>query len=318
MNIKKSQLLEIIKAVVRETIKERKDKWIQKAVEPSHKGYCTPMTKSTCTPRRKALAKRFKSGDIHQDNVDEQQMREVAPPGFGPDKKHAKIYNKIKAQYPNNDAAAYATMWKLHKKLSEAGLTSEDEVQQPNDQWLSQVISTTLNDPKFANLTHQDKVKLVISILQAGKGSVSEASYKVASPNQPQVQKDDHARTVQTDPTVNEGDWRRDFFEKVPEKDLQFIEDLMRKHNLSLPEAVRDYLEMYGHEKGKGTPITMREASYKVVSPKQTQVQKDDHARKVQTEPKVNERAYKTQGPSYKTFKDSPQLPDAVNDPENA
>lgn len=34
-----------------------KDKnWIQKAVNPAHKGYCTPETKKTCTPRRKALA----------------------------------------------------------------------------------------------------------------------------------------------------------------------------------------------------------------------------------------------------------------------
>lgn len=31
-------------------------KWIQKAINPKHKGYCTPMTKKTCTPRRKALA----------------------------------------------------------------------------------------------------------------------------------------------------------------------------------------------------------------------------------------------------------------------
>lgn len=38
--------------------------WIQKAINPKHKGYCTPMTKSTCTPRRKALARRFKSGDL--------------------------------------------------------------------------------------------------------------------------------------------------------------------------------------------------------------------------------------------------------------
>jgi hypothetical protein len=38
------------------------EKWIQKAVDPEHKGYCTPMTKPTCTPRRKALAKRFKKG----------------------------------------------------------------------------------------------------------------------------------------------------------------------------------------------------------------------------------------------------------------
>jgi hypothetical protein len=40
----------------------KKDKkWIQKAVNPSHKGYCTPMTKATCTPRRKALAMTFKA-----------------------------------------------------------------------------------------------------------------------------------------------------------------------------------------------------------------------------------------------------------------
>ncbi len=45
-------------------ISEKKD-WIQGAVNPEHKGYCTPMTKDTCTPARKALAKRFKSGDLH-------------------------------------------------------------------------------------------------------------------------------------------------------------------------------------------------------------------------------------------------------------
>jgi hypothetical protein len=31
-------------------------KWIQKAINPKHKGYCTPMSKPTCTPKRKALA----------------------------------------------------------------------------------------------------------------------------------------------------------------------------------------------------------------------------------------------------------------------
>lgn len=47
--------------------------WIQGAVNPKHKGYCTPMTKKTCTPRRKALARTFKKyhgfhedgGEIH-------------------------------------------------------------------------------------------------------------------------------------------------------------------------------------------------------------------------------------------------------------
>jgi len=34
--------------------------WIQGAVNPAHKGFCTPMSAKTCTPKRKALAKRFK------------------------------------------------------------------------------------------------------------------------------------------------------------------------------------------------------------------------------------------------------------------
>jgi hypothetical protein len=48
-------------------------KWIQKAVDPKHKGYCTPMTKPTCTPRRKALAMRFKKGDIHKANLEKDE-----------------------------------------------------------------------------------------------------------------------------------------------------------------------------------------------------------------------------------------------------
>ena len=40
--------------------KAKDGKWIQKAVNPAHKGYCTPMSKPTCTPKRKALAKTLK------------------------------------------------------------------------------------------------------------------------------------------------------------------------------------------------------------------------------------------------------------------
>jgi len=36
-------------------------------INPDHKGYCTPMDKPTCTPRRKALAKRLKpGGDLYK------------------------------------------------------------------------------------------------------------------------------------------------------------------------------------------------------------------------------------------------------------
>jgi hypothetical protein len=39
-----------------------KKKFLQGAINPKHAGYCTPMSKSTCTPARKALARRFKPG----------------------------------------------------------------------------------------------------------------------------------------------------------------------------------------------------------------------------------------------------------------
>ncbi len=43
------------------TMAAKDKKWIQKAVNPKHKGYCTPMSKPTCTPKRKALARTFKA-----------------------------------------------------------------------------------------------------------------------------------------------------------------------------------------------------------------------------------------------------------------
>lgn len=156
-SIKTSQLLGIIREVVRESIQERKDKFLQKAINPDHKGYCTPMSKSTCTPHRKALAKRFKSGD-----------------------------------------------------LSEATLNS------------------------------------------------------------------------------------------------------LRKMNQKISEILDDH-DKEGMEEAGLTS----EASYKVVSPNQVDTSKENKAREIQTDPKVNETAYKVQGASLKTFKDSPQFPKAVNDPKN-
>ena len=61
MNEAKKQLIKSIAAGVNAYLKEDKN-WIQKAVNPEHKGDCTPMTKPSCTPPKKALAKRFKKG----------------------------------------------------------------------------------------------------------------------------------------------------------------------------------------------------------------------------------------------------------------
>ncbi len=46
---------------------EKPGRWIQGAIK--HPGRCTPMSKPGCTGAARALAKRFKSGDIHKANI---------------------------------------------------------------------------------------------------------------------------------------------------------------------------------------------------------------------------------------------------------
>jgi hypothetical protein len=49
-------------------------KWLKGAINQKHKGFCSPMSKKTCTPARKALARRFKSGDLSQNEAMVQQQ----------------------------------------------------------------------------------------------------------------------------------------------------------------------------------------------------------------------------------------------------
>src|SRR5581483_4639366 len=43
-------------AEVRDEVMLGEENWIKGAINPKHRGFCTPLTKKTCTPRRKALA----------------------------------------------------------------------------------------------------------------------------------------------------------------------------------------------------------------------------------------------------------------------
>ena len=59
-----------LRTMVQEEIEKLNEKdWIQKAIDPEHEGYCTPMSKPTCTPARKAFARRAKKGDLHKANL---------------------------------------------------------------------------------------------------------------------------------------------------------------------------------------------------------------------------------------------------------
>ena len=60
---------------------------------------------------------------------------------------------------------------------------------------------------------------------------------------------------------------------------------------------------------------TAGKGQYKVAAPRQARVAKDDHARRIQNEPKVTEN-HKTQKRSYKTVQDVDNDPQNVRDPD--
>jgi len=97
---------------LKQQINERDDKWIQKAVNPEHKGFCTPMTKPTCTPERKALAKRFKKG-IENESVD---MNQLFDPNEYQNKVQA-IKSKIDNLINSGDSDNYGIIDTLYKLI---------------------------------------------------------------------------------------------------------------------------------------------------------------------------------------------------------
>lgn len=151
-NIKISQLKDVIKQIIRESLQERTSQFEQ---------------------------------------VGADVVAEKAPPGFGPGKEHADIYDKVKQQYGADSPKAYATMWSIYKKMqegmtNEAGLTSEK-----NEKWIQ----------KDVNPRRKDLVKRF-------KKGLREAGYKIVPNTSSEVQKDDHARAIQTDPTVTEASYK--------------------------------------------------------------------------------------------------------------
>lgn len=292
-NIKKSQLMSAIKNIVRESIEERKDKWIQKAVDPSHKGFCTPMTKSTCTPARKALAKRFKKG-----------LENESQGG-----------TSIQHDYEGDNS---------HMRQLEAGMTSEenDNMSSPLDDIVTLVLKRGIKD--------KEKVKTLVSQLylhQNGNNpedgaidnainkQLTEASYKVVAPRQARVQKDNHARQVQTDPKLTEASYKvvspnsNDTSKENKAREMQT--DPTVNESTGGIQGILDQTQIQLLDR------LLRQSLEKVSNPQETQSIQSLYSKLFGGS--LKETAYKAQGPSYKTFKDSPKGDTAYKDePRNA
>ena len=116
-----SQKANIDKKIVKEVFNAVKSlqeaNWIQGAIK--HPGKCTPISNPECSGHAKALAKRFKSGDIHDDNLkkddvnpknekDKKIKQEATPPGR---EKQVKALKKV----PGIDNP-YAIAWASYDK----------------------------------------------------------------------------------------------------------------------------------------------------------------------------------------------------------
>lgn len=149
------------------------------------------------------------------------------------------------------------------------------------------IVRENLENRDCQGLTNEKKDKRQI-LARKFKKRLEESGYKIVSKNSVQVQKDNHALRIQTEPTVNEN-------------------------------------EKFGSCKGCGRVVDKgqdkcpkcRETQKSSLPPKKTQQGAKDPDRVSGVHP-MKEAAYKTQGPSLKTFDDSPQFPDAVNNPKNA
>jgi len=229
--MKKSALREIVKVIVKECVdmmqeeqaldeakKKKKDKkWIQKAVNPEHKGYCTPMTKSTCTPKRKALAKRFKSGEFKKkkkknENVEifkqlvQECLNEKTAPGWEGTVKAMKQRHGDEIDNPwalthwmNNKG--YKSHIKEDTRINKLKEIVKQAIYEIGQEDVDEASYKVAGDGHQYDTAEEDKARTIQTDPEVNE---NEASYKVVAPRQARVQKDDHARTVQRQTDMTE------------------------------------------------------------------------------------------------------------------
>lgn len=167
--------------------------WIQKAVNPKHKGYCTPMTKSTCTPRRKALARTFKKmarerkkddGGIIPDNMNPFQPRDYRQGGNVNGGANIRM---VGSGYPNPDLLEQWLLYRQGGNVNGGAEVREVGPMYPNvdllEQWLLYKQGGTLSPGKAKEMLRDGtangkkltkKQKRYFGMVAAGKAAAGD------------------------------------------------------------------------------------------------------------------------------------------------
>lgn len=279
MNMKRTQLKEAIKQIVRQAINERKS-MIHEEAPPGKKAERAVMhVKKSLRDKHPewddekitsvAIATAWKlhnKGSLEEDDKapNIKKAGKLNPKIVGKD-------NKPKASYSGSETNPIRKAGKLGFGLKqEAGLTSENG---------------NYSEEAELELIKQIGQKVLELLAMHGAGTSATGAPPVEEPeeNEPEV----------SDTTPNP-------FEK-PEDSEPADNDDSGEDIEAGEEEEEDELD---------------EAAYKVVSPNQVDTAKEDKARKIQTEPKVSENFKVQTGPSCRTAKDSRNNPKNVRNPK--
>ena len=280
MNMKKTQLKEAIKQIVRQAINERKS-MIREEAPPGKKAERAVMhVKKSLRDRHPdwdddkitkiAIATAWKlhnKGSLEEDDKspDIKKAGKLNPKIVGKD-------NKPKSSYSGNETNPIRKAGKLGFGLKqEAGLTSENG---------------NYSEEAELELIKQIGQKVLELLAMHGAGnSTADVPPVAGEPEEHEPEDSDTTPTPFENPEDTEPSDNDDSGEEV--------------------EA--------GEEKEEDE---LDEATYKVVSPNQVDTAKEDKARKIQTEPKVSENFKVQTGPSCRTAKDSKDNPKNVRNPK--
>jgi hypothetical protein len=178
-----------------------KKKFLKKAVNPAHKGYCTPMSKPTCTPHRKAFARMAKAGKFSKND---ESIEEVAPPGWEGTvkamKKHsvggAKRWNPKKEEEEETVGVEEAEKKKITNPYALAWWMKNKGYKSHKEE------DEALDPQKYPGAEEMDEATVDMKM---------GPSYKVVQPTLAKTSEPDmFARTNQYDPEVSEGEEQED------------------------------------------------------------------------------------------------------------
>lgn len=244
-------------------------------------------------------------------------ITEVAPPGAKAERMVHHLKASLAKTHPEWDEekikqVAYATAWK-HKgegSVEEAGMTSEDDMPGEEEKDEKEYGHEEYGEDEGEEIKLIKCLGLIIKkLLDMHKGD------EYDDENGEEGEEEEEHGEIEVG--INEKKDKKWIQKAVDPKHKGYCTPMTKSTCTPKRKALAKRFKRGLEELSESYQEYLNECGpqYKVVSPRQSQVQKDDQAKNVQCEPKVTEN-HKVQSRTYSTVKDVPQNPENQRDPK--